>query len=107
MARPQGLLPLALSLPNPVNRAEPLGKHDSLVLALSFGGIDVGLGLLSESLLGVLAFAAVLIGMVVLVVQVGQRPRPFRWIAWCCLELSLAAVAMANVAILAVRSIGC
>jgi hypothetical protein len=63
--------------------------------------LDVFLGLLSDSLLGPLAVLAILAALILLIVQLGSETRPFRWIAWFCLEASLVGIASSNFMVLA------
>lgn len=97
-------IPFKAEVTSAVSR-NPAGKRESLQLALGIAGIDVCVGALAPTALGVLGFVAFLASVILLIVQLGSESRPYEWIAWFCLEASLVGIGLADLAILASRTL--
>jgi hypothetical protein len=76
----------------------PWGKARSFAVAMGCGVANALLGALGESLLPFLAVATFVAMLLIVVLQLGSPRRPFRWIAWSCLVMSMFATFLADFA---------
>ena len=86
---------------------DPWGRRKSFALALGCGVANALLGAMGDAILPFLALAAVLVALLIFVLQVGSRPRPFRWAAWVCLVMSMLAIGVVDLAVFGQHAAGC